>query len=169
MMADNIVIRRGQVKDLHWLPDIELEADTLFPPGRLPPEVGTLTDDELSQACEEGHLFVAMAPEQPIGFVCGRYHGERLHLNQVSVLPAFCRRGIGRTLVQTFVEHAQTLGVEAVTLNTFRDIRWNAPFYETLGFREARPEELHPLQVACVQASEALGMTQRVPMILPLT
>jgi hypothetical protein len=40
-------------------------------------------------------------------------------------------------------DHARTLGLTSLTLTTFRDVPWNAPFYAKLGFEyvaELTPE-----------------------------
>ena len=42
----------------------------------------------------------------------------------------------------------------AVTLTTFRDVPWNAPYYERLGFRSLSETELTP-ELAEVRAREA--------------
>jgi GNAT superfamily N-acetyltransferase len=57
------------------------------------------------------------------------------HLEQVSVHPDFGRRGLGRALIGTVVAWAEGRGLPAVTLSTFRDVPWNAPYYAALGFR----------------------------------
>ncbi len=59
--------------------------------------------------------------------------GEGL-LDEVAVAPAHGRRGIGRALVDEVVAWAAAGGFPSVTLATFRDVPWNAPYYEKLGF-----------------------------------
>jgi N-acetylglutamate synthase-like GNAT family acetyltransferase len=39
-------------------------------------------------------------------------------------------------LVTAAIEKARQLQLQAVTLTTFRDLRWNAPFYQRMGFIE---------------------------------
>ena len=48
--------------------------------------------------------------------------------------PAFGQRGVGMALVQTVCAYAVAEQWAGVTLTTFRDMPWNAPFYERLGF-----------------------------------
>jgi hypothetical protein len=60
------------------------------------------------------------------------------------------------------VEHgcrwAAARGDDAVTLSTFRDLGWNGPFYERLGFRVLGEVELTP-GLAAVRAHEVdLGL-----------
>ena len=42
----------------------------------------------------------------------------------------------------------------AVTLTTFRDVPWNAPYYERLGFRTLAADEITP-GLAAIRAHEA--------------
>jgi N-acetylglutamate synthase-like GNAT family acetyltransferase len=52
------------------------------------------------------------------------------------VHPEHGRRGIGAALVGRACEWAREQALACVTLTTFRDIPWNAPFYRQLGFEE---------------------------------
>lgn len=69
-----------------------------------------------------------------VGFVSAETVGRELHVWELAVHPRAQRRGLGRRLMGAAADHARALGLEAVTLNTFRDVPWNAPFYASLGF-----------------------------------
>ena len=58
----------------------------------------------------------------------------RQHLEQLSVLPAQGRRGIGGALVAAALEEARWAGYDEMSLCTYRDVPWNGPFYARLGF-----------------------------------
>ena len=45
------------------------------------------------------------------------------------------RLGIGRALLEKAIADARRRRLVALTLTTFRDVIWNAPFYQKLGFR----------------------------------
>ena len=50
------------------------------------------------------------------------------------------RRGIGSALVRASLAEAAALGARTMTLCTYADLAWNAPFYAALGFaRLERP------------------------------
>jgi predicted N-acetyltransferase YhbS len=51
-------------------------------------------------------------------------------------------RGIGRTLMETSIAAARQGGFRVVTLTTFRDVPWNAPFYRRLGFQILEPDKM---------------------------
>lgn len=66
------------------------------------------------------------------------------HVEQVSVDPTFGRRGLGRRLIDQVAAVAEAEGRPAVTLTTFRDVPWNAPYYRRCGFRDLAESELGP-------------------------
>lgn len=84
-------------------------------------------------AQEAGLLWVARVGGKPVGFALVEDFGTSLHLEELDVAPEFGRRGTGRRLVETVIDAAEARG-RPVTLCTFRDVPWNAPFYERLGF-----------------------------------
>nr|WP_221203394.1 GNAT family N-acetyltransferase [Modestobacter versicolor] len=58
-----------------------------------------------------------------------------VHLEQLSVHPAAGRRGLGSALLAATVEAARHEGLDRVTLITYADVPWNAPFYARHGWR----------------------------------
>jgi len=66
------------------------------------------------------------------------------HVEQVSVIPGYARRGLGRVLLVHVCEWALGNGLKAVTLTTFVNIPWNAPYYERCGFRRLSADDLTP-------------------------
>ena len=60
--------------------------------------------------------------------------GARVHLAELDVLPAHGRRGVGTALVRAVDEWARSGHFTEITLTTYRDVPWNAPFYAGLGF-----------------------------------
>lgn len=158
--------------ELAQLPAIEAAAATLFPPGRLPEPNLVMTDAQFLAALKEDRLLVARVQDRPVGYAMCAPQGRALHLQEVSVHPDFGRRGIGRRLVLAVLENAAADGFDTVTLTTFSDLRWNAPFYEQLGFRV-----IADLESAAGSAPEhvldhlrqeaALGFTRRVGMQAP--
>ena len=58
-----------------------------------------------------------------------------------SVLPSAMRRGTGTRLLEAACTWATGRGYTSVTLTTYADIAWNAPFYAALE-RGENPDEL---------------------------
>ena len=89
-----------------------------------------------------------------VGYVLVDVVDDNAHVEQVSVRPDQQGRGVGRSLLAWVDRWAAENGLGAVTLTTFRDVPWNAPLYEHLGFRILEAEEIGP-QLAAVVADEA--------------
>jgi predicted N-acetyltransferase YhbS len=53
----------------------------------------------------------------------------------MSVAETFQGHGVGRALLKAVIEWATAHHLAALTLTTFRDVPWNAPFYNRLGFK----------------------------------
>ena len=100
------------------------------------------------------------------GFAYAAPLDDALQLEELDVLPAWGRRGVGRALVAAVVDEARARGLAAVTLTTFRDVPWNAPFYRGLGFRVLADDEISPGLAALVayEARRGLPTAMRVAM-----
>ena len=53
---------------------------------------------------------------------------------------------------------AKGQGVPALTLTTYRDIPWNAPFYQRLGFAAVPERELSPAQRTLFENEDRRGL-----------
>jgi GNAT superfamily N-acetyltransferase len=139
------VITRAGPEHLATLVDIELRAATRFHGWEVPPDVFTEATPlaTLESALARGHLWVALAPTgECVGSARVARSGERLHLEQLDVVPDHGGRGLGRALVGAIERWASECGVLELTLTTYRDVPWNAPFYMRLGFTVIEPVEL---------------------------
>jgi GNAT superfamily N-acetyltransferase len=85
-----------------------------------------------------------------------------LHIEQVSVHADHAGHGIGRRLVEHVASEAGT----PLTLTTFADVPWNAPYYERLGFRRLTDDELTPglRKIRAAEAEHGLDRWPRVAM-----
>jgi GNAT superfamily N-acetyltransferase len=150
---------------------IENAADQLLI-DRLSPESWEAAPSGSSRATEPG--FVLVAEETDAGSIVGFVHVLEIdgiaHLEQISVLPEAGRRGYGRKLVEAAMEEARHRGYERLTLRTYADVPWNAPFYARVGFVETEPAtDFHKY---LVEVEERLGLAQygrRVQMTAALT
>ena len=69
-----------------------------------------------------------------IGFAVAWVVDGEGHLDELAVVPAHGRLGVGRALVDEVVAWTRAQGLASITLTTFRDVPWNGPYYEKLGF-----------------------------------
>lgn len=90
----------------------------------------------LAAYATEGRAFVDERAGEPIGYLLTELVDGCAHVEQVSVLPAMRGRRVGRGLVEHLAGWARDRGLPALTLTTYRDVPWNAPYWLSLGFRE---------------------------------
>lgn len=132
------MIRFAREEDLDLLAGIEDDADRRFIERFRPEHWGSAVSGR-TRAEEPGFLLVAVE-EEVVGFahVLERDGLERdgAHLEQLAVRPTSGRRGHGRALVRAGLAEAARRGHEVMTLETYADVPWNAPFYSALGFVE---------------------------------
>lgn len=164
-------IVRAQAEDVCEIPHIELAAARLLY-GHAPESVlsETTSDAVLQEAVRHGHLWVALAGKVPVGFAHVEIIDARTaHLEEIDVLPAHGRRGLGTRLVEEVCHWAASAGYDSVTLTTFRDMPWNMPFYERLGFRVVPGAELPAALHAIVEDETRRGLdpSRRVAMERP--
>jgi GNAT superfamily N-acetyltransferase len=141
-------IRCACDRDLPLLPAIERAAAQLFLDyaADLGLDAAALESatplEALRRGRENALLWVTVdADDEPLGFALARELDGQLHLEEMDVLPAHTRRGLGTALADQVWRAARARGC-AVTLSTFRGVPWNAPFYAKLGFRELKEQEL---------------------------
>lgn len=77
------------------------------------------------------------------------------HIEQVSTARSHQRAGLGRRLIERAENWAREQGHDRITLTTFTNVTWNAPYYARLGYRILATHELGP-ELAAVRAKEAV-------------
>ena len=149
------MIRRAREDELELLIEIEREAGRAFAEIGMP-EIAR--DDPGTVEDVRGAWVAVDGADRPVAYVVSRVVDGVTHVEQVTVAPSHARRGIGAALI----DH---LGAP-VTLTTFRDVPWNAPYYARLGFEVVPPEEQGPELAALVrdEAERIPGDAPRVAM-----
>lgn len=111
--------------------------------------------EELLEYQQDGRAWVATdANEQVVAYLIALWVDGVVHIEQVSVHPGHARQGIGAALIEHVAGWARKCGSAALTLTTFADVAWNAPYYERLGFRRLADAELTP-GLRAIRAEEA--------------
>lgn len=116
----------------------------------------------------EGLLLMAEQHRQAIGFAACEAFPDALHLKELAVRYERQGRGIGRALVEAVAAEARRRGLPAVTLTTFQDLPWNAPWYARRGFAELADATLGERLREELAAETGRGLTARCAMRLPL-
>jgi GNAT superfamily N-acetyltransferase len=154
-------IERAALRHLAQLPAIEAAAARLFLDHGLP--AGVLADatrpEEFRAAQAAGQLWVALrGGDEPVGFAHVELVDGGPHLEELDVHPDHGRRGVGAALVRAVCDWSRQAGFGTVTLTTFRDVPWNAPFYRRLGFTVLAAAELSPELAQLVRRESAHGL-----------
>lgn len=163
-------IETARPEHVDVLQDVERAAASLFAEIGVALDAGDVTSlVELRKAQAAGLLWVALDPTGGVaGFaLAGRSRSyPRAHLAELDVHPAHGRRGLGAALVETVCAWTLEAELDAVTLTTFRDVPWNAPWYRRLGFAEIPGPELDAelREVLRIEAENGLDPSQRVAM-----
>jgi GNAT superfamily N-acetyltransferase len=127
-----------------------------------------LNDDELDSAFPRdellpllalGQVWVVCTPDDvPVGAVIASERDGAAYIEELDVVPAHGRRGIGGQLVECVCEWARTEGLPAVALSTFRDVPWNGPFYRRHGFRDLTRAEWSASMASIRETEERHGL-----------
>ena len=156
-----MTIRLALQRELPELQAIEQDAGELFRPLGMV----RVADDEppATEALEEfrlaGRAWVHTGDgDHPLAYLLGEPLDGALHIEQVTVHPTASRRGLGRQLIDHAEEFALTSQLTALTLTTFTDVPWNAPYYERIGFRPLSEDELTPGLIAVRTHEAELGL-----------
>jgi GNAT superfamily N-acetyltransferase len=154
-------IRAPRAGELETLRDIEWAAGAIFA------DIGMaeVAADEpasvevLAEYMNDGRAWVITDDQDtPVGYAIVDVVDGLAHLEQLSVLPDHGRKGLGAALLHEVERWAAQHDKRAVTLTTFTDVAWNAPFYAKHGYRAMSDEEIGP-ELDAVRTHEAeLGL-----------
>jgi ribosomal protein S18 acetylase RimI-like enzyme len=140
-------IRAATPAELPALRDIEQAAGRAFRAIGMP-EIADgepPSPDELAGYQQAGRAWVTVGQNgRLVACLLASLVDGNLHVEQVSVHPDCARRGVGRSLLRHAAVRAASAGRPALTLTTFSEVPWNAPYYERCGFRRLDEAELTP-------------------------
>jgi GNAT superfamily N-acetyltransferase len=145
IIESGYTIRSARAEELTLLAQIEQSAANLFldTPYAFLVNSEPLSLDFIQQRFRAGQVWVAITPNNiVVGFAITREVDDTIYLQEMDVDPAHGRRGIGSALVETVCDWAKLQGYQTISLSTFRDLPWNAPFYSKLGFQMLDESEL---------------------------
>ncbi|MFC4335093.1 GNAT family N-acetyltransferase [Salininema proteolyticum] len=130
-----------------------------------------IADDEpptlevLSEYRRVGHAWVAVDDgDLPVAYLIAERMDDALHIEQVTVHPDYTRRRIGRSLLDHAATVAEEEALEALTLTTFKDVPWNAPYYAACGFAMVADGDLTP-GLRAIREREAAHGLERWPRV----
>jgi len=157
-------IRQARLEEVPLLPDIEERAGALFLTSPHP-EVTTHsngTPQMFRAHITQGVCFVVVDTDDSIvGFATCGVLDQALHLYELAVVSEHGGKGLGRALVEDVCREAAARGLGAVTLSTFTDVAWNAPFYARAGFHPLSEDALSPALHLVQKHEQDIGLTNR--------
>lgn len=168
------VFRNARLDEVVRLAEIETVAEQLFVEHGIFTELNgeTFPADELAELIAENSVWVAATVENDVavGFIILTTLGDNAHVEELDVLPEFGQCGLGAALLEHACGRAAERGFHAVTLSTFRDVPWNAPFYQKRNFRNLDAVEFTPEMIRLREIEDAKGLPvdRRVVMIRQL-
>ncbi len=146
-MQTDDVLREAAPRDLPGLRELERAAGAAFRGMGM----GAVADDEppsvteLSAFQADGRAWVcADTDDVPAAYLLVDVVDDEAYIEQVSVHPDHARQRLGEQLVDHVETWARTQGIASLTLTTYRDVPWNAPYYARLGFSEIEEPAIGP-------------------------
>jgi len=134
-------IRAIRPDEVALIPTIERDAAARFREVGL----GAIADGDVSSEAfiraikAKGAALGAELEGTLVGFALAGVLDDALHLYELSVATAHHGRGIGGALLAALDAEAARRHLPAVTLSTFADVPFNAPFYARRGFVPVEP------------------------------
>ena len=118
------------------------------------------------QAWQRGLLWVVTSEQELAGYLMAGVLGEDFHIQQMDVVPAHGRKGLGRVLLRHALEQARAHGHQRAVLTTLSDVAWNAPFYASEGFSEWLSQDwsVDMREVMAAEAAAGFPMELRLAM-----
>lgn len=172
-LSDPVWVRLARADDVALLAPIEVAAGERFRTvcmDDIADDDPVMPADVAAAALADGRLWVAEVDGSVVGYALALDLDGKPHLEQVSVLPELGGHGVGRALIDRVADWAGEIGGTTLTLATFRDVPWNAPLYQHLGFRILDESEVDDrlLAVRDQEAAHGLDVSIRVFLSRPV-
>ena len=121
---------------------------------------------EYREAIAAGRLWVAEAAGGGIAglAIADVLDGEGF-LAEISVLPEHGGRRLAARMIDAVAAWAAAQGCRSLCLTTFRDVPWNRPYYERLGFAVLDEAEAGPQLRAVRQKERTRGVDDHGPRV----
>lgn len=134
------LLRPGAPEDIPVMQALERDASEAFLAIGYGFCIGPVREEwEHKKGIEDGAALIADCDGDAAGFILLWPVDGHGHIVELSVAMRFQRRGIGRALLDAGEDWARQAGFSIITLTTFRDVSWNAPWYRALGYQEFGP------------------------------
>ncbi|KAA9149045.1 GNAT family N-acetyltransferase [Microbacterium lushaniae] len=166
-MSKSLRIRLAHREDIEAIQHIERQAGRAFDAVNMhsvaedaPPPAS-----ELEKFIVARHAWVVAPPDgQAVAYILVVVMDGNAHIEQVSVAPSAAGQRLGARLIDHVESWARSRGLKRLTLTTFADVPWNAPYYERLGFQRVA-DDTAGVGLQRVRAAEAAAGLDRWPRV----
>lgn len=117
-----------------------------------------LTPELVRRFVRRGGLFLMLHGARPVGFVAACTLDGAGHVAELDVVPKHAGKKLGSRLIDAAAEWSRAKGCRLLTLTTYRDVPWNAPYYARLGFRECELAQLGEEHREVWESQRAMGL-----------
>ena len=129
-MAIELLIRDFQLNDTYQIVEIlKLNKQYGFP------EVDGPEAMRRVKACDAAVFLVCEMDGRVVAVARGNYDGSRAIIHQLSVHPAYQRRGIGTALVEEIMKRFQQMGAPTGSATVIEE---SLPFWQKVGFGKTK-------------------------------
>lgn len=131
-----IRIRLASADEIHKVAPLERAAAEVFRTIGMDAvaDDAPITETTLLQAVEEQRLWFAVEYGVLKAYLLGDFLPQSLHIDQVTVHPDASRRGLGALMIESVSADPRSKERGLLTLTSFANVPWNAPYYERIGF-----------------------------------
>ncbi|HEV7205848.1 MAG TPA: GNAT family N-acetyltransferase [Jatrophihabitans sp.] len=130
-------VRPATADDLARLPEIDERAETIF-------RIAGYDLPEFAEPDDHDILAVFVIESPAVGYLQLEERDGLAYIHEVAVIPKSMKQGLGSQLLEHACDWAREHGYDAITLTTYADVPWNAPFYARRGFVEMESTALGP-------------------------
>ncbi|CAE6799539.1 GNAT family N-acetyltransferase [Paraburkholderia haematera] len=100
------------------------------------------------------------ADETCVGFLMFEPQPTSFYIQELDVQTSHAGQRIGAALIEQVAQLARAQQVMQLTLSTFREVPWNAPYYRRLGFCDIEEADLDAVLIARREAHIARGLDE---------
>jgi predicted N-acetyltransferase YhbS len=161
--ASNLTFRVAAPHDAQAIRTIEFEAGQRFASVGMAgiADAPPMELDIVNRKIDAQQIVVAVAADGScVGFVMFEPQPTRFYVQELDVLSSHAGQRIGAALIEQVAHRARAQQITQLTLSTYREVPWNAPYYRRLGFRDIEEADLDAVLIARRDAHIARGLDE---------
>ena len=143
----SIIIRDALLTDIETCQAIEKDAEKRF----LTSDIkairdvvgkGGLSKETLATSINNELCFIAEIDQKPVGFIALTQYADSWYIEEINVVEHAQSQGVGNGLLAYIKMLAEIKRIASINLITFKDVKWNQPYYTKKGYLSMAEERL---------------------------